>query len=382
MAHARVFDYTLGRPRASEPTVSFLFPSSTITLDAALRDAVSGNSRARLRAVVALGQVEEPTERRRAALALADALTDDDPAVRAEAAAGLGQMGDLAPVSALVARLADGDAAVRQHAVIALGSLRERAAFAPLVEALREGPPEVRFQAVTSLAEIDPVAAYEPVAAALADRDPQVVAAAAIALGVLGDGRAVAALAPLCAHPQPAVRFEVAWALAQLGDARGRDELAAALGLGAAGAGAEAHPGRALEAVESLARLGTAEDARLLVEVVRSLRAQPEARIVAARHALTLVGEAPERAAERELCRAHLLAQLASRKDPLRGLAVEQLVAVGGAWAEPALAALAASRRGRALAEPLAEALAAISARRAAPAGAPPAVARDEERTP
>ncbi|MBK7538581.1 MAG: HEAT repeat domain-containing protein [Myxococcales bacterium] len=339
--------------------------------------------------MVALGQVEDPTERRRAVPALTLALTDDDAAVRAEAAAGLGQMGELAPVPALLARLSDGDSGVRQYAAIALGTLRERAAFAPLAEALREGPSELRYQAVTSLAEIDPVAAYEPVLAALGDRDPQVVAAAAVALGTLGDGRAVAALLPLLTHADAAVRFEVAWALAQLGDGRGRPELNAALGLGAKprALATDPHPGRALEAVEALARLGSAEDLRALGQVVRLAAAPAEARIMAARHVLawpTTGADQASRAdhasqpsqaspaslaaaraddADRSSAETYLLAALGVRQAPVRGLAVEQLSAVGGPWALPALQALGKSRRGRALAEPIADALAAIAAR-------------------
>lgn len=356
--------------------MSFLFPSSTITLEAALRDASAASAKVRLRAVVALGEssrlLEEPTARRRAAAALVTALDDDDPAIRAEALSGLAELGDLAPVPALIARLADGDVMVRQHAAIALGKLGDRAAFPPLVEALREGPPELRFQAVTSLAELDPTAAYEPVVAALGDRDPQVVAAAAIALGTLRDGRAVAALAPLLTHAAASVRFEVAWALAQLGDGRGREELAAALG---AVDGAEPHPARAIEAAEALAAVGGAEELRLLARAVEQVRCAPEARIVAARAVLALLPAAgadadaqagdgqTEHAQWQRAARAHLLAALSSRKDPLRGLAIEQLAAVGGPWAVAALGELRSRRRGRAMAEQIGEALAAIAAR-------------------
>lgn len=351
--------------------MSFLFPSSTITLEAALRDASAASGKVRLRAVVALGEsgplLEDPTARRRVAAALVVALDDDDPAIRAEALFGLAELAELAPVPAMIARLADGDAGVRQHAAIALGKLGDRAAFTPLVEALREGPPELRFQAVTSLAEIDPTAAYEPVVAALADRDPQVVAAAAVALGSLREGRAVAALAPLLSHAAAAVRFEAAWALAQLGDGRGRDELAAALGV-PNGQAAETHPARAIEAVEALAAVGGADELRLLAGAIEQERCAPEARIVAARAVLALLpgeeGDAStERARWQRVARAHLLAALASRKDPLRGLAIEQLAAVGGAWAVDALGQLQARRRGRPMAEQIGEALAAIATR-------------------
>lgn len=374
--------------------MTFLFPSSTITLEAALRDVTSTNVKARLRAVSALGDLEDATERRRAVAALTVALEDDHAAVRAEASASLGQMAELAPVPALVARLADGDSQVRQQAAIALGTLRDRAGFAPLLEALRDGPADLRYQAVSSLAEIDAVAAYEPLVEALGDRDPQVVSSAAVALGSLGDGRAVQHLLPLLGRSEADVRFEAAWALAELGDGRGRGELLAqlpgseesegaepvapgtAVGRGRAAPVSAEHPGRALEAVESLARLGGVANRRALGRFLGSRTAPPEAIIVAARHVLVrLDAEAAEAAsgaikaadasaaADREAAQRVLIAALAARKDHLRGLAVEQLVLVGGPWVLPALDKLAQSRRGRLLAEPIAEARLAIAAR-------------------
>lgn len=351
--------------------MSFLFPSATITLEAALRDAAAASPKVRLRAVVALGEsslrLEEPTSRRRVASALTTALDDDDPQIRAEALAGLAELAELAPVPLMISRLADGDALVRQHAAIALGKLGDLSAFAPLAEALREGPPDLRFQAVTSLAELDPTAAYEPAVAALSDRDPEVVAAAAVALGTLRDGRAVAMLAPLLTHAVAAVRFEAAWALAQLGDGRGRNELAAALGA-TAGRDSEPHPGKAIEAVEALASVGGAEELRLLASAVEQGRCAPEARIVAARAVLALLAreageDSTERAPWQRSARAHLLAALGSRKDPLRGLAIEQLAAVGGPWAVEALGELRKRRRGGPMDEQIGDALAAIAER-------------------
>ncbi|MEZ4359881.1 MAG: HEAT repeat domain-containing protein [Kofleriaceae bacterium] len=353
------------------------FTSSTITLDAALRDLASGNVKARHRAATALGDVEGATERRRAAVALTAALEDDAPMVRAAAAESLGALGELAPVPALIARLADGDSAVRQQAAIALGALRDPAGFPPLAEALREGPADLRFQAATSLAEIDAVAAYEPLVAALADRDAKVAAAAAVALGTLGDGRAVRHLAPLLEHADDDVRFEAAWALAELDDARGGEVLRAQL---------RSEPpsprplGRVIEAVEALARLGSPEEREALSALLASRAAQPEAAIVAARHVLALLGEGArddvDDLRERQAAELVLLTALSARKEHLRGLAVEQLALVGGAWAEEPLRALARSRRGRALAEPIEDALAAIARRLGAEAPGGPDVDR------
>ena len=145
--------------------------------------------------------------------------------------------------------------------------------------------------------------------------------------------------------------------------------------------------------MEALARLGSAEDLRALGQVVRLAAAPAEARIMAARHVLawpTTGADQASRAdhasqpsqaspaspaspaslaaaraddADRSSAETYLLAALGVRQAPVRGLAVEQLSAVGGPWALPALQALGKSRRGRALAEPIADALAAIAAR-------------------
>ncbi|HVV84725.1 MAG TPA: hypothetical protein VHE35_16785, partial [Kofleriaceae bacterium] len=67
--------------------------------------------------------------------------------------------------------------------------------------------------------------------------------------------------------------------------------------------------------------------------------------------------------AEAAAARAHLLGALDHRKLDVRGLAVERLEAVGGAWAVAPLTALRGSRKGRELGEAIGAALAAIEAR-------------------
>src|SRR5689334_3263520 len=100
--------------------MSFLFPSSTITLEAALRDLAGGSGRARAAAAQALGDVTDPTAKRRAIEALVAALDDDLPEVRAEACSSLGELGDPSTIPVIVKRLDDGVPVVRQHAAIAL----------------------------------------------------------------------------------------------------------------------------------------------------------------------------------------------------------------------------------------------------------------------
>jgi HEAT repeat protein len=329
--------------------VSFLFPSSTITLDAALRDLAQGSPRARTAAAQALGDLTEPTARRRAVDALVRALDDDRPEVRAEACASLGELGEPSALPVLVRRLDDGVAAVRQHAAIALGSLRHPDGFDPLARALRDGPADLRFQAATSLAEIDPARAYDPLIAALDDADPQVVSAAALSLGAIGDRRAAPWLVRVLERSEPATRFDAAYALAELGDPSGRSALAAGL------SDAE----RAWDAVTALTRLGTADDAEVLGRALLGKQTPPEAIVLAAGAILKI---APA-SAHRDAARRVLLAALAARKVHVRGIAVEQLGEIGGAWAIAPLEKLGRSGKGAELGESIAAALRAITER-------------------
>jgi HEAT repeat protein len=329
--------------------VSFLFPSSTITLDAALRDLSRGSPRARAHAARALGDVTEAVERRRAVEGLIAALDDDLPEVRMEACSSLGELREPAAVPMLIKRLDDGVAAVRQHAAIALGSIGHPDGFAPLVQALAEGPADLRFQAATSLAEIDAPRAFEPIAKALDDKDPQVVAAAALALGAIGDARAIDVIAPKLDHADAGARFDVAYALAELKDARGREVLSAAV----------ADPERAWDAVTALKNLGTVDDAEALGRALVAKGTPPEATILAAG---ALIAVAPDHA-HRDAARRVLLAGLTARKGHLRGLAIEQLGNIGGAWARSPLEKLAKTSKGSDFVDAIAQALKDIAAR-------------------
>lgn len=329
--------------------MSFLFPSATITFDAALRDLAQGSARARVHAAQALGDITEPGEKRRAVEALITALDDDAPPVRMEAASSLGELREPAAVPALIKRLDDGAAPVRQHAAIALGTIGHPDGFAPLARTLAEGAPDLRFQAATSLAEVDPARAFEPICAALGDADPQVVGAAALALGAIADVRAIPALVTALTSADAAARFDVAYALTELGDPRGRDVLAAAL----------ADPERAWDAVTALGTLGTATDAELLGAALQSRSTPPEASVLAAGR---LLGLAPG-SAHHDAARRVLLAALGARKGHVRGLAIEQLGTAGGGWARAPLDKLARSGKGVDHLEAIATALRAIAER-------------------
>ncbi len=333
--------------------MSFLFPSSTITFEAAIRDLTSKNPRARAFAAHALGDVDDPTERRRAVEALLGALEDDRPEVRAEACSSLGDLGEDTAIAGLIKRLDDGAAPVRQNAAIALGTLRAAAGFEPLAEALRSGPADLRFQAATSLAEIDPRRAFEPLLAALSDKDGQVASSAALALGVIPgrvedkalETRARTALVEHLEHGDASTRFDVAYALADLGDPAGRVVLSRGLD----------DEDRAWDAVTALAKLGTPADLDELAAALTDRGVPAEATVLAAGKVLA---QRPSEPAKRVL-----LAGLTARKTHVRGLAVEQLTEVGGEWALAALEKMATLGKNEELGEVIATALATIRSR-------------------
>ncbi|HTR54382.1 MAG TPA: HEAT repeat domain-containing protein [Kofleriaceae bacterium] len=344
--------------------MSFLFPSPTITVEAALRDVASGSPKARAMAAHALGDVTEPAEKQRALDALVRALDDDRPEVRAEAASSLGQLAERSALPHLIKRLGDGAPPVRQNAAIALGALgvalrattgdpvtRGGAsdAFGPLADALRDGAPDLRFQAATSLAEVDPARAFAPLIAALADSDPQVVGAAALAVGAIAvelpehADRARDVLRPLVEHGDAGTRFDVAYALAELREPAGRAVLA----------GSITDEARAWDAVTALGWLAARDE---LARAAFGKKVPHEAAVLAAGKLLALDPS-------HEPARRALVEALRARKVNVRALAVEQLGDAGGAWAKPALDKLAGSSKGAELRDPIAAALRAIQER-------------------
>lgn len=329
--------------------MSFLFPSSTITIDAALRDLATGSAKARAFAAQALGDVTDPTAKRRAVEALVKALDDDLPEVRAEACGSLGELGDPSAIPAITKRLDDGAPVVRQHAAIALGTIGHPNGFEPLATALREGPADLRFQAATSLAEIDEKRAIDPLLAALDDKDPQVTGAVALALGALKEPRTIEPLAAKLAHPDPVTRFDVAYALADLGDDRGRSVLVAQV------TDAE----RSWDAITALANLHGPDDIAALDKAMRDKKTPPESMVLAAGRILL---HAPE-SAFADVAQKALIASLALRNVRVRGLAVEQLGEAGGPWARAPLEKLGKSGKGTEIIDMIELALRKIDAR-------------------
>ena len=194
--------------------------------------------------------------------ALCDALSDPEPAVRAQAATALGAFGPVAAGAgdSLVRMQEDADAGVRAAALRALGATRvegdpSRAALAFADRALRlDADPRVREAAFEALRSLDPrdealapaaVRALreeergefrraaiqvlaerlfrpervEAVRRALADPDPLVrsTAAGALPRAVPTPARVVEDLAPLLRDPQSVVRAAAAQALGAMG---------------------------------------------------------------------------------------------------------------------------------------------------------------------
>jgi HEAT repeat protein len=322
--------------------MSEMFPSSTITTDAALRDLASTKPRVRAAAAAALGDCE-PSRRADVTTALLTAIDDLDPDVRAASALSLGDLGDAGAAEALILRLDDGVPAVRQCAAVALGRLRAPSALEPLRRALTSGPPDLRFQAATSLVEIDPAAAAGPLTAALSDPDPEVVGAAALALGTIGDPAATARLAPLLDHSVARTRFDAAYAMAELGDDR-----AVAVLAGTAATDREL----CWDAIEALEAIGPpAADALARLGGHRGLDPEHQLRAAAA-----LLATAPDHAEARAAQR-RLLDALRGWRRRRRGLAVDLLGRVGGAWATAALTDLRAAPTGRRIGDEIDDAL-------------------------
>src|SRR5205814_2316807 len=105
--------------------------------------------------------------------------------------------------------------------------------------------------------------------------------------------------------------------------------------------------------------LATTDDAEALGRALTSKHTPPEATVLAAGAILKI---AP-RSAHHDAARRVLLAALAARKIHIRGIAVEQLGEIGGAWATAPLERLARTGKGAELLDAIATALRAIEQR-------------------
>ena len=154
--------------------------------------------------------------------ALASALTDPSPRVRAAVASGLAERGEAWAVPLLVSRLAqDKDKFVRKTTGYALGGFHGRERTAALVAALKDKDTEVRGAVAVSLGDHPDAEAVPALSAALSDKSAFVRAQAAHALGVNGReaSQAVPSLISLLTKDEDLeVRRRAATALGEIGD--------------------------------------------------------------------------------------------------------------------------------------------------------------------
>ena len=146
------------------------------------------------------------------------ALTDEDWAVREEAATLLGSYRDGRAVEPLIRVLRDPDRAVRTAATTALTAIGETAV--PAVGACLDDPNlTVQEAAAAILSEIGDGRVFDSLIAALRSSDWVVRMHAAKALGRIADARAVMPLIPFLQDKVKAVRVDAADALARIGQA-------------------------------------------------------------------------------------------------------------------------------------------------------------------
>jgi len=167
--------------------------------------------------------------------ALLKLLAFPDPAVRANAAYALGELGthDVQTVApALLSLLADPDSLVRSEAVDALGSLRYTPAVDPLIGMLqRDEDPVARASAAEVLGELGQPRALPVVSQALHDPDESVRAFAANSIGLLGTPELLPFLqTQLDSEEIPRVKAELLIARYRLGEEAGFQRLFDLLG--------------------------------------------------------------------------------------------------------------------------------------------------------
>ncbi len=155
--------------------------------------------------------------------ALLRALSDPQPALRAEAAERLPwtippRAGALrrAARNGLLARLEDPIPLVRRAVVRALGRLGDPVARTEVAARLGDADRLVRLEVPDALARIGGAASLPPLLAALRSDSVELRIAAAAALGRLGDARGVDALRPLLLQADPRLAVSAAHALGRL----------------------------------------------------------------------------------------------------------------------------------------------------------------------
>ena len=181
---------------------------------------------------------DEPSHGGKTLTEWSQALKEDDPSLRWQAAEALGQMGRSDPrrvVPALRRAVRDNDLDVRLQAVASLTGLGPRAegAVPELQGVLRDRDSDLRRQAATALAAVGPLAeeASATLGQVLKDPNANVRLAAVNALQVIGPEAhlATAALAMAIKDKVPSVRRAAATALSRVAPAAAPDNLRTAI---------------------------------------------------------------------------------------------------------------------------------------------------------
>jgi HEAT repeat protein len=183
----------------------------------------------RLTAVVALGNLRDPSSTH----TLISALADSSAAVRIAAANALGAIGDRKATTALLALL-DGrqDEQIRSAAVTALGKLKDPESVTPLLTIAEDEFDSwiIRKVAIEALGEIRDSRAVDPLINALSDQYATVREASAHALGKIGSQQATLPLLnTLDTSSLWALRAAAAHALGVIRDRRATAPLCSAL---------------------------------------------------------------------------------------------------------------------------------------------------------
>lgn len=183
-----------------------------------LVELLAGDGPHRQRLQIALDHVREQ---------LVHQLADDDPEVRRESAASLGDVRDASVVGALLAVLDDPSNLVRFHAASSLVRLGNEEGTSFLFSSLDSADPILRLNAVNSLVRVQRLSGLveERLAACLTSASPRLRSGAAQVLGQAGVTAAVDELVAACRDPEPEVRWSAVLALGRIAVPAGRGAL-------------------------------------------------------------------------------------------------------------------------------------------------------------
>jgi cyclophilin family peptidyl-prolyl cis-trans isomerase/HEAT repeat protein len=215
--------------------------------------------------------------------ALAAALADPSPRVRAAAVRAVGRIGGPRAGAELIAALRDADPPVRVEGAFGLGQLADASALPALREGAKDAAAGVKAAVAEALGKIHAPSSADVLASLLEDPDPKVRAAASLAAWKFPDPSfAVERLLSATGDTDPFVAFAGAYALARLG-AEGLEPAASG-----AAAGHLPDSGRA-RIREQLVKLAQSRIAEIRMQAARGLFAPTNPREIRALG--TLVGD-------------------------------------------------------------------------------------------